>query len=176
MLLRFFTNNMNADGSLPYKRFRLMWQALFEVGDIDRQFDDCRFAAVRDYLSGLGLLDWRNPKYEVGWFDEGGKYRKGKAAKWQASEMLMELLDWESESAETGDDAGQFGEAVINREGERAPLTRTTILQTVESLDRVPYNDIIKPILADDSDDWRLNPDEVQDYITTFEEQLRLAA
>ena len=32
MLLRFFTNNMNADGSLPVARWREMWKALFGAG------------------------------------------------------------------------------------------------------------------------------------------------
>jgi hypothetical protein len=175
VLLRFFTNNMNADGSLPYKRFRQMWQVVFEAGDIDRQFDDSRFAAVRDYLSSLGLLDWKNKNYEIGWVNENGQYIKGKAAKWKASEVLMELLDWEK-VAVTGGDVEQVGEADSKKEEERTSLTRTTITEIIQSLDRTPERDIIKPILADETSDWRLNPDEIPDIITSYDEQLRLAA
>lgn len=175
MLLRYFTNNMNADGSLPYKWFRKLWRALYESGDIDRQFDDSRFAVVRDYLSSLGLLDWQNRKYELGWFDDGGEYHKGKAAKWKASEMLMQMLDWESKVAATSSDPGENGVAVTNDGVERASFTLTTITKTIQTLVRAPKRDIIKPIMGDDSDNWMLNPDEIPDYITSYEEQLRAA-
>ena len=36
MLLRFFTNNMNADGSLPVARWREMWTALHGAGDVEQ--------------------------------------------------------------------------------------------------------------------------------------------
>lgn len=36
MLLKFFSNNMNPDGSLPVKRWSDMWKAVFQAGDINR--------------------------------------------------------------------------------------------------------------------------------------------
>ena len=78
LLLRFFTLNMNSDGSLPAKRWKKMWQALFEAGDINRAFCPQRFKAIRDFLSSLQLLDWRDRSYCLGWYDQDGQYHKGK--------------------------------------------------------------------------------------------------
>ena len=66
MLVKFFTNNMNKDGSLPVNRWRNLWNALFEAGDLNRAFCPQRFKAIRDYFSSLGLLDWADEKYWVG--------------------------------------------------------------------------------------------------------------
>lgn len=63
--------------------------------DISRPFDHKRFAAIRNYLSSLGLLDWQDNKYRPGWTDWDGQYHGGKACRWQASELLIQMLDWE---------------------------------------------------------------------------------
>ena len=62
---------MNEDGSLPWKRFKGLWDALFKAADIDRAFDPKRFAALRNYLSSLGLLDWKNSTYHLGHWSNG---------------------------------------------------------------------------------------------------------
>lgn len=66
MLLKYFTENMNADGSLPWARFKGMWEVLFATGSVSRPWNCCRFAAVRDYLSSLNLLDWQDNSFTIG--------------------------------------------------------------------------------------------------------------
>ena len=95
LLLKFFTNRMNADGSLPVRRFKELWSGLYEVGDVARSFDCHRFKVIRDYLSDLGLIDWEDESYIVPRIDESGRRQKGRACKWKAGASLMEMLDWE---------------------------------------------------------------------------------
>jgi hypothetical protein len=92
MLLKFFTLNMNSDGSLPTARWRKMWTALFEAGDIERAWCHHRFAAIRNFLSGKDLLSWEDEGYVIG-SEDRGRYLPGTASKWRASEELMTLLD-----------------------------------------------------------------------------------
>jgi hypothetical protein len=35
-LLRFFTRNMNDNGTLPWARFEGLWTAVYHAGDIER--------------------------------------------------------------------------------------------------------------------------------------------
>jgi hypothetical protein len=91
LLLRFFTNNMNENGTLPWARFEGLWTALYQAGDIERAFNPKRFAAIRNHLSsrvvdGETLLDWEDETYSA-----------GQACKWRASEKLMRLIEQERE-------------------------------------------------------------------------------
>ena len=69
MLLRFFTNNMNADGSLPVARWREMWMALQGAGDVDRAWCHHRFARMRNFLTRKDLLDWEEEDFVAGVVD-----------------------------------------------------------------------------------------------------------
>ena len=51
VLLEFFNENPNEDGSMPYKRFAKMWHRLYEDGDVGRCFDNKKFAWIRDRVS-----------------------------------------------------------------------------------------------------------------------------
>ena len=51
VLLEFFGENPNEDGSMPYKRFAGMWQKLYEDSDVSRSFDNKRFAWIRNRVS-----------------------------------------------------------------------------------------------------------------------------
>jgi hypothetical protein len=98
LLLRFFTNNMNNNGTLPWARFEALWAALYHAGDVERAFNPKRFAAVRNHLSSL-ILDG---EVLLEWEDE--TYSAGRACKWRASEKLMNMIEQEREetsSAET---------------------------------------------------------------------------
>lgn len=178
MLLRFFTGNMNADGSLPQARFKGLWSALYTSGDIDRPFDDKRFAAIRNYLSSLSLLEWQNEEYQLGWTADNGQYHRGQACRWKASEVLMQMLDasrWSGEEesqAQEGDERHD-----VKKEEERgAPFTGTSLLEVVCSLVRTSYKQVIRPVLATDNQTWRLSPDEIDSYIQPYDEQVRMAA
>jgi len=91
MLLRFFTNSMNVDGTLPTARWREMWLALYEAGDVERAWCHHRYAAMRDLLSRKDLLSWEDEAYVIG-SEVHGRHVPGTAAKWRASEGLMARL------------------------------------------------------------------------------------
>ena len=126
MLLKWFSQHMNEDGSLPWKRFAGLWTSLFKAGDIDRAFDAKRFATLRNYLSSLELLDWTDDIYKQGHWEKGVKVG-GYACKWKASDLLMGML-----------------------KGERTSLAGTScesnLQQTVESLHRLPFSETLKPV------------------------------
>lgn len=164
MLLKFFSQNMNSDGSLPVERWKKMWNSLFEGGDIDRAFCPQRFKAIRDFLSSLGLLDWKDRSYCLGWYDQEGEYHKGKACKWQASGKLMEMLE---EPAEEEDyDVG----------GGRTSFIRTALLEDVQTLIQLPLEQTIRPVRIEIDHQLRLNPDDLAPLITPFEAFIGVAA
>ena len=65
LILEFFESDPNLDGSMPYDRIKGMWNALWQAGDIERKWDDKRYAAARDYLSSLGLITWTDASYRM---------------------------------------------------------------------------------------------------------------
>ena len=164
LLLKFFTEHMNQDGSLPAKRWRNMWKALFEAGDVSRAFCPQRFKAIRDHLSSLQLLDWKDETYQIGWYDEDGEYHKGLACKWQASEQLIGMLEEPVE------------QALDNDGGREASFVRTKLLSTLQSIVLLTPEDTKKPILIELDADLRLNPDEIAPLITPFDAFTGLAA
>lgn len=174
MLLRYFTKNMNRDGSLPYARFKGLWSSVFESGDVGRSFEDKRFATLRNYLSSLGLLDWQDDKYTLGMTDSDGNKHKGKASRWQASELLMSLLDWqESKKQQEQECAGCVQE---EERGEGAPLAGTQVREVIRSLTRQSFSDIQRPVINDNPLSWLLTPDEIGHFIKTFDEFFSIAA
>lgn len=174
MLLRYFTQNMNRDGSLPYARFKGLWTSVFESGDVDRNFEDKRFAALRNYLSSLGLLDWKDDKYTLGTTDSEGNKHKGKASRWQASELLMSLLDWQELKKQQEQ---EFAGCTVEEErGEGAPLAGTQVREIIRSLRRLPFSDIHRPVINDIPLSWMLSPDEIAPLIKTFDDFFSLAA
>ncbi len=99
LLLRFFTRNMNENGTLPWARFEGLWTALYEAGDVERAFNPKRFAAIRNHLSSLVvdgecLLEWEDETYSM-----------GRACKWRASEKLMNMMEQEREETSSTETA-----------------------------------------------------------------------
>ena len=88
VLLEFFGANPNEDGSMPYKRFARLWKRLYEDGDVNRCFDNKKFAWIRNRVSEKGGIDWIDTTYSVGFRDI-----QGKAAKWKASAELQALME-----------------------------------------------------------------------------------
>jgi hypothetical protein len=76
------SRHMNADGSMPWARFKGLWDACYAAGDIERAFEAKRFAAIRNQMEGWGLLVWEDVCYEA-----------GQAAKWRFSEQLLGVID-----------------------------------------------------------------------------------
>jgi hypothetical protein len=173
MLLRFFTQNMNVDGTLPQARFKGLWTALCDSDDLNRPCDDKRFAVIRNYLSSLGLLDWEDEHFVV-----GNGVRRGRACKWKASDLLMSRLKWED--AETVEPVILSTSSVslsTDREEERGTsLAGTHLLKTVQNLVRVPDQHVVRPVEVEDNGCWRIDPDEIARYLTPFEVQTGVAA
>ncbi len=156
--LKFFTGRMNADGTLPVKRFEGLWSSMYEAGDIDRAFDCHRFKVVRDYLSDIGLLDWEDSAFVAPVKDRDGVRRNGRACKWMANETLMMMLDWEKSEAKAG--AMYLDEVHEEKEGKgRASLvgTKTSLtpppvfvdlIEIIRSLSKVAEGEEIRPIEA----------------------------
>ena len=81
---------MNSDGTLPWARTKGLWDCLHERGVICRSFNAKRFAWIRRFLDGAGLVEVQDPTYVIG----------ERAAKWSPSERFWELassLDKEGE-------------------------------------------------------------------------------
>ena len=81
-VIRAFTLHPNPDGSIPVMRAKAIWDRMHEAGDTSRAFNFHRFAAIRNMLTDLGLLEW-----------EDSTYRFGRACRWKASEELMERME-----------------------------------------------------------------------------------
>jgi hypothetical protein len=94
MLFHFFSTNKQSleTGAMPYIRFKHLWEALYKAGDVNRGFCNKRWKAIRDLLTARKFIDWEDESYEppVG---EGEDKVKGKACKWLANEVLIELVE-----------------------------------------------------------------------------------
>jgi hypothetical protein len=178
MLLKFFTQNMNADGSLPQLRFKKLWTSLFETGDIDRSFDDKRFACVRNYLSSLNLIDWDDNTYVVGVTDSQGK-RSGKACKWKASELLMSWLEptnFQSESSVQSGVNEDLVDSTYQLEERETSLAGTSISEDMQKLVRTPDSKTIKPEQIVAFELSRLSADDIAHLTAPFDVQMGLVA
>ncbi len=164
MFLRFFSENMNPDGSLPFARFEKFWNAVFECGDIDRGFQTNRFCVIRNYLSSLGLIEWEDASYKIGHVCADGKRRGGKAAKWKASQMLLDLIGMVEMVEKKGNIPEVSAEAAgANRE--RASLAITNITHRIQNLTPTPYSMTIRPYQIEDPPPLMLNPDEIMSHL-----------
>ncbi|MEM1224057.1 MAG: hypothetical protein AAGJ40_00065 [Planctomycetota bacterium] len=164
MLIKFFTRNMNRDGSLPVKRWREMWKSLFQAADINRAFCTQRFSVIRDHISSLGLITWEDHAYRLGYIDENGEYHKGKACKWKASDRLMAMLELPEVSL------------AIEGEEKEASFERTKLLSFFKSLEKLPKSDTIRPVFVYPEAVLMPCPDEITKLITPFEAFTGLAA
>lgn len=165
LFLVFFTNNMNEDGSLPWARFKNFWDALYKSGDIDRPFHPNRFAAIRNYLTSLGLIEWTDRTYKIGQVDEKGRKWGGKACKWKANELLVGLI----QKVERSETESVIPEAV-EEDGERASFTTTNILEEIKNLTRIPRWEIIRPTQIYDPPPLILTADDIGRYLTPYED------
>ncbi len=89
VLLRFFTENRNPDGSLPQRRVQELWTALYDAGDFSRPWNHHRWKAIRDWMSQMGWLDWQDHRYQI-----GARRGEGRACRWRLHEDFVQQLDW----------------------------------------------------------------------------------
>ena len=64
-VIRACTLHPNPDGSMPLMRVKAIWDAAYEAGDTTRAFSFHRFAAIRNMLSDMGLLEWEDDDLPV---------------------------------------------------------------------------------------------------------------
>jgi hypothetical protein len=83
----------NADGTMPTRRIKTIWDRLFAEGEIDRAFDYHRWRVIRDLIETQGGLEMEDRHYYTGFVNDQGELIKGRAAKWNMSDWLMEKLD-----------------------------------------------------------------------------------
>ena len=178
MLLKFFTKNMNSDGSLPQLRFKKLWTSLFEIGDVDRCFDDKRFARIRNYLSSLSLIEWEDNRYVIGVTNHQGK-RSGKACKWRAADLLMSWLEptnFQSESSVQSGITESVVDSTYQYEERETSLARTSIPEDIQNLVRTPDSKTIRPEQRDIVPLSRLSADDLVHLVGSYDEQMLLAA
>ncbi len=80
-LLEFVGKKMNEDGTLPWARTKGLWDCLYQRGVVRRSFNAKRFAWIRRFLNGAGLVDVQDPTYVIG----------ERAAKWSPSAKFWEI-------------------------------------------------------------------------------------
>lgn len=78
-------SNANADGAMPTRRFEVLWDALYHAGDFSRAWSPNKYKAVRDLLSGEGLIDWIDETFCHG---EGG----GRACRWRLTAEMAAAI------------------------------------------------------------------------------------
>jgi hypothetical protein len=115
VLLRFFTQNRNPDGSLPQRRVQELWTALYEAGDFSRPWNHHRWKAIRDWLSEMGWLDWQDHRYQMG--TERGD---GRACKWRLHDDFVLQLDGLALHQEEG--GASFVDTGVIQRGPGEPL------------------------------------------------------
>ncbi len=92
-ILKFCSQNMNSDGTMPTKRIKTIWDRLFAEGEIDRAFDYHRWKVIRDLIETHDGLEMHDRLYYTGFVNDQGDLIKGKAAKWKLADWLVEELD-----------------------------------------------------------------------------------
>lgn len=155
MLGEFFTKKMNSDGTLPMQRWKKLWTALKESGDISRSWDDKRWALIRNHLSRLGLIWWDDASYELGFVAADGTYVKGRATKWKFGEALMEKL-----AVETVPEPNESG-----KEEREHPLSELSLSNCVFELALASDGQFIKPFLALDKPVYLYSPPELNGFV-----------
>ena len=158
--LKFFSGRMNADGTLPVKRF----EAALD-GDVRGWGcrEGVRLSPVQG-RSGTIFPAWGcwTGRRERSWhrgMDGFGNRKKGRACKWMAGEGLMAMLAWEK-SVEVGGVTQVEDEQDERREGEGeeetslvgtqpsnpSPPAFMTLNEVIRSLTRVAEGEEIRPI------------------------------
>jgi hypothetical protein len=115
VLLRFFTENRNPDGSLPQRRVQELWTALYDAGDFSRPWNHHRWKAIRDWMSEMGWIEWQDHRYQIG----TGR-GDGRACKWRLHEEFVQQLDWLALHQEEG--AASFVDTGVIQRGPGEPL------------------------------------------------------
>jgi hypothetical protein len=124
-ILKFCSRTMNADGTMPTKRIKVIWDRMYETGEVDRAFDYHRWRVIRDLIEVQGGLEMEDRHFYTGFVNDQGHEIRGLAAKWKMADWLIETLD---EMAEFGyqEDQSEVQDSLPLDSRERALLEQET--------------------------------------------------
>ena len=106
-----------------------------------------RFAACRNYLDSLGLIDWEDNRYVIGVKDKDGNVIvEGRAMKWKFDSLLMQLL--------TAEDNGSEAEnhEILLSMGEETSFSITSMGEILEAIDFIPSDQQTRPELVNEDE------------------------
>jgi hypothetical protein len=83
------TREMNADGSMPTKRIKALWDVLYGLGAITRAFSKNRWCAIRNLMEQQGVIQMQDRVYHP----SAARDKKGEAARWCFTEEFLGRLD-----------------------------------------------------------------------------------
>jgi hypothetical protein len=92
-ILKFCSQKMNSDGTMPTARINGIWDQMFENGEVDRAFDYHRWRVIRNLIEVQSGLEMEDRHFYTGFINDQGHVIRGLAAKWKMAEWLVETLD-----------------------------------------------------------------------------------
>ena len=103
----------------------MIWDRMYENGEVDRAFDYHRWRVIRDLIEVQGGLEMEDRHFYTGFVNDQGHEIKGMAAKWKMADWLVEKLD---EIAEFGyqEDQSEVQDSLHLDTRERALLEQET--------------------------------------------------
>ncbi|MDA7527667.1 SEC-C metal-binding domain-containing protein [bacterium] len=164
MILGHCTRDLDENGGLPTARVEGMWNSLMEADDVSRPFNARRYHAMRDFLSDLGLLEWVDETYRVGYFKDG-TWCKGVCMKWSLTEEFMQQIACLREASAVD---------LHNEREEGHPLLIQILNKIhlwVADLEFCDPDDEIRPLEIIQIDVSRYDPDKVTAMVGYFELQ-----
>ena len=92
-IVKYCSQKCNADGTMPTRRIKVIWDRLFAEGEVDRAFDYHRWRVIRNLIEVQGGLEMEDRHFSTGFVNEAGTLIKGLAAKWKMADWLIEKLE-----------------------------------------------------------------------------------
>ncbi len=134
-IVKYCSQERNADGTMPTNRIKVIWDRLFSEGEVDRAFDYHRWRVIRNLLESMGGLEMEDRRFYTGFVNDQGEFTKGKAAKWTMAQWLIEKLDeiavcgYDEEVEESAKKQGLPTSLQQELQGNQAEVTGSSPLQ-----------------------------------------------
>jgi hypothetical protein len=99
----YITQHQGEDRAMPSRRLESIWNAMYESEEVSRPHCVKRIAAIRNYLSDMGLIDWQDERY---WSPDmpdrfNKETRKGVCCRYSLDRKLMEELGFGNQNKES---------------------------------------------------------------------------
>ena len=69
-ILKFCSQKMNSDGTMPTARIKAIWDRMYETGEVDRAFDYHRWRVIRDLIEAQGGLEMEDRHFYTGFVND----------------------------------------------------------------------------------------------------------